>query len=76
MRLYLILGYQSLMFLFGFFQLNPYPTIYQDRGFTIGEWSETAQEAINAATKDVASFSFRGSEQNSKFGLGPPKLGF
>ena len=40
---------------------------YQADGFTVGELSETAQEAINAPTKtDVSSFSFRGShkEQN------------
>ena len=42
---------------------------YQDQGFTIGELSETAQEAINAPTKkDVASFSFRGSHQKQNLG--------
>ena len=42
---------------------------YQNRGFTIGELSETAQEAINAPTKkDVASFSFRGSHQKQNLG--------
>ena len=41
----------------------------QNRGFTIGELSETAQEAINAPTKkDVASFSFRGSHQKQNLG--------
>ena len=38
---------------------------YQSEGFTIGELSETAQEAINCPTKkDVAFFSFRGSHES------------
>ena len=38
---------------------------YQKEGFTIGEMSETAQEAINCPTKkDVAFFSFRGSHKS------------
>ena len=42
---------------------------YQAKGFTIGELSETAQEAINAPTKrDVASFSFRGSHKSQNLG--------
>ena len=42
---------------------------YQAQGFTIGELSETAQEAINAPTKrDVSSFSFRGSRQKQNLG--------
>ena len=42
---------------------------YQEQGFTIGELSETAQEAINAPTKrDVASFSFRGSHKSQNLG--------
>ena len=42
---------------------------YQAQGFTIGELSETAQEAINAPTKrDVSSFSFRGSHQKQNLG--------
>ena len=42
---------------------------YQAQGFTIGELSETAQEAINAPTKkDVASFSFRGSHKIQNLG--------
>ena len=39
---------------------------YQKEGFTIGEMSETAQEAINCPTKkDVAFFSFRGSQSQN-----------
>ena len=46
-----------------------YCLYYQAQGFTIGELSETAQEAINAPTKkDVASFSFRGSHQKQNLG--------
>ena len=38
---------------------------YQSEGFTIGEMSETAQEAINCPTKkDVAFFSYRGSHKS------------
>ena len=38
---------------------------YQKEGFTIGELSETAQEAINAPTKkDVALFRLRGPHQS------------
>ena len=42
---------------------------YQAQGFTIGQLSETAQEAINAPTKkDVAMFSFRGSHTTQNLG--------
>ena len=42
---------------------------FQAQGFTIGELSECAQEAINAPTKkDVAQFSFRGSHKNQNLG--------
>ena len=42
---------------------------YQDQGFTIGELSETAQEAINAPTKkDVSLYSFRGSHGAQNLG--------
>ena len=63
-----------------FSQLNPsfhralahsaeFSRYYQDKGFTIGQMSETAQEAINAPTKrDVASFSFRGSHKSQNLG--------
>ena len=38
---------------------------YQSEGFTIGEMSETAQEAINCPTKkDVAFFSYSGSHKS------------
>ena len=38
---------------------------YHGEGFTIGEMSETAQEAINCPTKkDVAFFSYRGSHKS------------
>ena len=42
---------------------------FQAQGFTIGELSECAQEAINAPTKkDVAQFSFRGSHKEQNLG--------
>ena len=42
---------------------------YQEQGFTIGELSETAQEAINAPTKKNTSlFSFRGSYSAQNLG--------
>ena len=42
---------------------------YQEQGFTIGELSETAQEAINAPTKkDISLFSFRGSHSAQNLG--------
>ena len=42
---------------------------FQAQGFTIGELSECAQEAINAPTKkDVAQFSFRGSHKKQNLG--------
>ena len=38
---------------------------YQSEGFTIGEMSETAQEAINCPTKkDVAFFRYSGSNES------------
>ena len=57
----------------GYSQLNPsfhralqhgaeFMAEYQTDGFTVGELSECAQEAINAPTKaDVSRFSFQGS---------------
>ena len=59
------------------FQPPPPPTphsaefarYYQAQGFTIGQLSETAQEAINTPTKkDVAMFSFRGSHTTQNLG--------
>ena len=42
---------------------------FQAQGFTVGELSECAQEAINAPTKkDVAQFSFRGSHKKQNLG--------
>ena len=46
-----------------------FASYYQSQGFTIGEMSETAQEAINAPTKlDVAKYSFRGSHEKQNLG--------
>ena len=42
---------------------------FQAQGFTIGELTECAEEAINAPTnKDVAQFNFRGSHKEQNLG--------